>query len=237
MRKLPLVPLLMVLFFVVLMTNMGFWQLDRAKEKEQMLKLLADDHLTEVTSKSQMKELPRFANIQLNGRYLNAPQILLDNQVDSGVQGYHVFTPFVIDGLNMYIMVNRGWITKSKFTEDILTINSNPATILGKFNTPPQVGIQLGEIELDLKKPQQVITYFDKNKVSTFLHEALCKDLNCVVSQNILWLKTDQSQGFKRDWNPIIMLPSKHTAYAVQWFAMTIVLILIFIYWLVKNKD
>ena len=227
----------MVLFFVILMTNMGFWQLDRAEEKKQMLTLLADDSLTQVTQKSQMKKLPRFANIQLNGRYLNAPQILLDNQVDSGVQGYHVFTPFVIDGLNMTIMVNRGWLSKSNFTEDVLTINSNPTTILGKINTPPQVGIQLGEIELDLGKPQQVITYFDKQKVSQFLYESLCKDLNCLVSQNILWLKTNQDQGFKRDWNPIIMLPSKHTAYAVQWFAMTIVLILIFIYWLRKNKD
>lgn len=224
----------MVLFFVILMTNMGFWQLDRAEEKKQMLTLLADDSLTQVTQKSQMKELPRYANIQLNGRYLNAPQLLLDNQVDSGVQGYHVFTPFVIDGLNMHIMVNRGWLSKSEFTEDVLTVNSNQTTILGKINTPPQVGIQLGDIELDSNK-QQVMTYFDKQKVSKFLHESLCKDLDCLVSQNILWLRANQDQGFKRDWNPIIMLPSKHTAYAVQWFAMTIVLILIFIYWLRKS--
>jgi surfeit locus 1 family protein len=235
MKKPPLIPAIIVLFFVILMTNMGFWQLKRAQEKVQMLELLADDHITEITEKSQIKDLPRYANIEIKGHYLNAPQLLLDNQIDKGEQGYHVFTPFVLDDLNMYLMINRGWIAKSKMDSDVLKVETEETQISGKLNTPPQVGIQLGEIELDKNKSQQVMTYFDKEKVSSFLHETLCQSLNCVVSQKILWLHKDQAQGFKRDWNPIVMLPSKHTAYAVQWFAMTFVLILIFLYWLKKQ--
>jgi cytochrome oxidase assembly protein ShyY1 len=50
-------------------------------------------------------------------------------------------------------------------------------------------------------------------------------------------LEKNQNQGFKREWSPIIMPPEKHTGYAVQWFSMTFVLILIFIYWVSKLKD
>jgi surfeit locus 1 family protein len=216
------------------MTNLGFWQLNRAEEKEGFLALLADNTITPITERQQIKQLPRYANVKLNGHYLQSPQLLLDNQVDQQVLGYHVFTPFVLDDLNMTIMVNRGWVAKKYFSDTDLNINSQTTQIAGKLNNPPQVGIQLGEIELKNNQTQQVITYYQTDKISTFLHQQLCSDLNCIVSNKILWLKADQPQGFKRDWNPIVMLPSKHTAYAVQWFAMTFVLILIFVYWLRK---
>ena len=234
MKKPPLIPSIIVLAFVILMTNLGFWQLNRAEEKKGFLKLLADNTITQITDRQQIKQLPKYANVKLKGHYLQSPQLLLDNQIDQQVFGYHVFTPFVLDDLNMTIMVNRGWVAKKDFSDADVNISPQTTQIAGKLNNPPQVGIQLGEIELKNNQAQQIITYYQTDKISTFLHEQLCNDLNCIVSNKILWLKVDQSQGFKRGWNPIVMLPSKHTAYAVQWFAMTFVLILIFVYWLRK---
>lgn len=235
MKKLPLIPGLITLAFVLLMTNLGFWQLNRAQEKEQMLKLLADENITQIKAKSQLQDLPQYSNIELLGHYLQQPQLLLDNQVNDQVIGYHVFTPFVLNYLKTTIMVNRGWIAKAGFNPKKLTVNTSDTKILGKFTTPPQVGIQLGEIVLDKKKPYQVMTYFDKKEVSQFLHEVICQQLDCLVSSNILWLQANQDQGFKRNWNPVVMPPSKHIAYAVQWFAMTLVLIGLFFYWVRKS--
>jgi len=237
MKKPPLLPTLIVIAFVILMTNLGFWQLRRANEKEQLLELLADDKITQIQKKDQIKKLPQYANIELKGRYLHAPQLLLDNQINQQQLGYHVFTPFLIEGLNLYIMVNRGWLGKDGFKEETLGLNSQVTTIFGKLNHIPQVGIQLGEIELSKDRSSQVITYFDKAKVPLFLHENLCTSLNCVVSNKVLLLRQDQNQGFKRDWKPIIMPPSKHIGYAVQWFSMTLVLIMIFVYWVRKLKE
>jgi surfeit locus 1 family protein len=237
MKKPPLIPSLITLAFVLLMTNLGFWQLNRAQEKEQLLKLLTNDHITEIKEKSQLQDLPQYANAKLTGHYLQQPQLLLDNQIDNQMVGYHVFTPFVLDYLDTIVLVNRGWISKQGFKAEQLQVDSSKQTILGKLNHPPQVGIQLGEIQLDKNKPYQIMTYFEKSKVSQFLHESLCKQLNCVVNSNILWLQANQANGFKRNWQPIIMLPSKHIAYAVQWFGMTIVLIVIFFYWLRKGGN
>jgi len=236
MKKPPLIPSLIVLSFVILMTNLGFWQLNRAEEKEQLLRLLADDKVTLITEKVQLKQLAQYANIELKGRFLQTPQLLLDNQIDEQISGYHVFTPFQIEGLDTIVLVNRGWIAKEGFSEQQLFVDTNEIQISGKLNNPPQVGIQLGEIQLESNKPSQIITYFEKQKVSDFMHEAICTNLSCIVSDKILWLQENQEQGFKRDWKPIIMPPAKHFGYAVQWFSMTVVLILLFLYWLRKSE-
>ena len=41
--------------------------------------------------------------------------------------------------------------------------------------------------------------------------------------------KQRKHDGFVREWNPVIMSPEKHIGYAVQWFSMTFVLILLFL--------
>jgi surfeit locus 1 family protein len=237
MKQPPLIPLLIVIAFVILMPNLGFWQLNRAHEKEDLLVLLANNNVTHINEAQQVKSLPQYANIKMVGHFLNSPQLLLDNQVDNQHVGYHVFTQFLDDGLNLFIMVNRGWIGKDDFNSENLKVDSNSFTLQGKLNHSPQVGIQLGEIELDNNLAQQIMTYYDREKVKIFLYENLCKDLNCIVSDRVLLMKKNQNSGFKRDWNPIIMPPSKHIGYAVQWFSMTFVLIVIFIYWVYKLED
>ena len=237
MKKPPFIPLLIVLAFVILMTNLGFWQLDRAHEKEELLVLLADDKITQIQQAKQIKDLPQYSNIKIKGHFLKSPQLLLDNQIDNQQVGYHVFTPFLIEGLNLFIMVNRGWVAKDGLVYDSLSVDTNSIEMLGKLNHSPQVGIQLGEIELNNEKDIQLMTYFDRKKVSGFLYEDLCKDLSCIVSNRVLLLEKNQGQGFKREWNPIVMPPSKHIGYAVQWFSMTIVLIFLFLYWVSKLKD
>lgn len=235
MIKPPLIPSIIVLAFVILMTNLGFWQLNRAEEKERLLLLLADDKVTFLSNKRQIKQLEQYANVEMKGHFLQAPQLLLDNQIDEKIRGYHVFTPFQMTGLDTTILVNRGWIAQQGFNAKQLSVETREVTISGKLNNPPQVGIQLGEIELNKQAPFQIMTYFEKEKISDFMHEKICTKLSCVVSDEILWLEENQQQGFKRNWKPIIMSPAKHFGYAVQWFSMTIVLILLFIYWLRKS--
>ena len=101
MKKPPLIPSIIVLAFVILMINLGLWQLNRAQEKEELLILLANDNITSIKQSNQIKALPQYANVELTGRFLNAPQLLLDNQIDNQTVGYHVFTPFFIEDLNV----------------------------------------------------------------------------------------------------------------------------------------
>ena len=236
MKRPPLIPLLIVIFFVGLMSFMGFWQLSRANEKEQLLKLLAAENITQIIQAEQLKTLPRYANIELKGYFSNKPQLVLDNQINDGVRGYHIFTPFKLENSNYTIMINRGWLSQEEYSENYLEIDDNLISIKGKLNTSPKVGFQLGEIQLQ-DKDIQIITYYEDQKISGFLHKQLCNELNCLVSSNVIWLDSTIEGGFKRDWKPIIMMPEKHLGYAVQWFLMVLVLIAIFIYWLKKTNN
>ena len=65
---------------------------------------------TSITERKQLKQLAKYAHIEIQGHYIDAPQFLLDNQIDNQVLGYHVFTPFLIENLNTIILVNRGWV-------------------------------------------------------------------------------------------------------------------------------
>ncbi len=44
------------------------------------------DKITPINEASQIKNLPQYANIELKGRFLNSPQLLLDNQIDIQVK-------------------------------------------------------------------------------------------------------------------------------------------------------
>jgi len=44
-----------------------------------------------------------------------------------------------------------------------------------------------------------------------------------------LLLDPDAADGFARAWQPQVMTPEKHIAYAVQWFGLAIALFIIYI--------
>jgi surfeit locus 1 family protein len=51
--------------------------------------------------------------------YDDAHTILLDNRVFNGTAGYHVLTPLKIEGGQMAILVNRGWVAVGRTREEI----------------------------------------------------------------------------------------------------------------------
>ena len=42
-------------------------------------------------------------------------------------------------------------------------------------------------------------------------------------------LSTDESSGFVREWAIVSMPPVRHVGYAVQWFAMALAILILFI--------
>lgn len=233
MKRPPFIPAALVLFFVVLMTSLGFWQINRADEKRIMLEQLSAENITPINKISELSSLPKYSVVELTGRFNDSYQFKLDNQFHNKKVGVHIFTPFIINDLNSIIMVNRGWIPKEAALEKL---PKQKITIKGRITNSPKVGIQLGEIEI-IDSAIQTITYYEDDKINSFIKVKICNKNNCSISPQILWLDSSADNGLVREWKPVVMLPEKHIGYAVQWFSMTLVLILIFIYWLRKTKQ
>ena len=45
----------------------------------------------------------------------------------------------------------------------------------------------------------------------------------------VVLLNTQESSIFIRDWQPVVMAPEKHLAYAVQWFLLALAALVIFV--------
>lgn len=49
------------------------------------------------------------------------------------------------------------------------------------------------------------------------------------VYQQILLLDPDAADGFRREWQPPGLGPMRHVAYAIQWFALALTAVILFV--------
>ena len=86
---------LLALAVLALLLSLGFWQLDRAKQKQQLLDLQADRLLLDPVDLSSIdiNEMNlRYLPVKTIGTLDAEHQILIDNQVRKGQVGYSVLT-------------------------------------------------------------------------------------------------------------------------------------------------
>ena len=53
-----------------------------------------------------------FGAVSVAGQFDPAHEILLDNRVLNGKPGYQVVTPLKMDGTELYVLVDRGWVAR-----------------------------------------------------------------------------------------------------------------------------
>jgi cytochrome oxidase assembly protein ShyY1 len=193
--------------------RLGLWQLERMHAKEALFLQFAEAPALTIAQARERGQ--RFARVQAYGRYDTRRHILLDNRIFNGQAGVHVLSPFVLeDGSS--VLVNRGWLAlpPDRRSLPVISTDSAPTTISGRWNTLPDKGPRVGPADqLTTDDWPQLVTYFDIGPIS----QALELDL----PPWILQLDETEPSGFQgRDWQPAVMEPKTHGAYAVQWFAL-----------------
>jgi surfeit locus 1 family protein len=102
-----------VVAFVALTVSLGNWQGRRAEEKIEAARAL------EEAARGPVLAVPpvpvdaagfQHRRVSASGRYLAGATFFLDNKVLRGVAGYHVLTPLRIEGGDMHVLIDRGWI-------------------------------------------------------------------------------------------------------------------------------
>ena len=106
---------LVVLGLLVLMVNLGFWQLRRLDERKAFNARVEarsdapavplDEALAEGTSPDDLE----FRRVTVTGRFDPDEEVLIRARVRNGIPGYEVATPLVT-GDGEAVVVNRGWI-------------------------------------------------------------------------------------------------------------------------------
>jgi surfeit locus 1 family protein len=218
---------------LALLLSLGFWQLDRAEQKRELLRAYGDrptDAAIRIGNDFTLGPVWRYRRAQLVGRYDAEHQFLLDNRVQQGRVGYHVLTPLRLAQSDAVVLVNRGWIAQGATRADLPPLpvpGGAELSIEGLIDFPSDKVFVLGEGEdRDPGWPKVL------QQVRLDLH---AQQLGVRLLPMVLLLDKDQPGGFVRDWNPVVVGPERHVGYAVQWFALAAALVILYV-WVNLNR-
>ena len=229
-------PALAFICLLTLLISLGLWQLGRAEEKRALQALNNAPANEQPLSLSE--EIPtnigglRYRKVEFNGHYNSDHQFLIDNQIVNGKPGYYVMTPLQLAGSNKAVLVNRGWVLLNKnrsILPDITLHNTKEISLTGRINKFPSVGLKLKGSDIPTEGWPSVVQVIDKDILSERLGYPL---LGFQVE-----LDSKIENGFLRQWQQTRLLsPEKHTAYAMQWFALAVTLCGLFFWYSIKKE-
>jgi len=224
-------PTLVALVTFAVLIRLGVWQLHRADYKRGLLQQfhhnvqLVPRDVMPAAANGQLNKLSRYRHVEARGHYDAAHQLLLNEMQHGDAVGYEVLTPFVLAPGQQIVMVDRGWLAKSANAKlPSLPLASDARRIRGIIGFLPVPGIRLGKNTVPDGWPKLLLypryPTLEKLYGGKLLHP-------------VIWLDPDQADGYARDWRPNIGFPPiRHTAYALQWFAMALAVAVI---WIVVN--
>jgi surfeit locus 1 family protein len=208
---------------VALFGALGAWQLQRGQAKEAIRAQLKDratapELLSFAFGAPQPGEMRR---AQASGRYLADRQLLQEGQSHQHQPGFHVWTPLALPDESV-ILVNRGWIPADRAGFDG-SAPSGTVTVTGFWRAMPEPGVRLeGTVNC---RPEDAFPAAVLYPTAT--------DVECLLklpfAGGLLLLDPEAPGGFVREWTDFGFPPARHYGYAVQWFALGLAAVGIFV--------
>ncbi|MGB5097067.1 MAG: SURF1 family protein [Porticoccaceae bacterium] len=191
--------------------GLGFWQLQRADQKRELI--------ATYDSRRQAVPIPMaavtpgsdhlYVRVQVAGVPDTEHQFLLDNRMRGSHPGFEVLTPVALDS-GGWVLVNRGWLAAGATRAQLPDIPPLPARVdwVGYLYRVPGKPLVLGREE-PAGWPQ-VIEQTDQAQLERRLGHALFPDV----------VRLESSPGLDTAWTMVNLTPEQHLGYAVQWFAL-----------------
>ena len=217
---------LATLIVMAIFIKFGLWQYNKAAAKQALQKQLEislQQPATGLPATPNDIETLRYKRVKFSGVYVPRYQVLLDNQVENTVVGYHVITPLALSGTQQVILVNRGWVAAVSNLQapDIVTptgeqqIEGDIAIPLAKFFTleaPPPASNTWQPVwqNIDMKRYAKIVPFEIKPYI---------------VRLN----KTSVAGGYSRNWSSPGDRVATHLGYAYQWFGFALTLFFIYL--------
>jgi surfeit locus 1 family protein len=217
-------------FFLPLLLVLGTWQLGRAVDKQALFDdFAAGGEAVALDGDFRAFEaLPRYAPVRATGIFLSERQFLLDNMVEGGQAGYRVLTPLLL-GEARAVIVDRGWVPRdfSAAGPPPVEVPESMRTVAGLLDRMPRPGIELDTaIAPGWPKVVQFPTL-----------DELSAELGLELVPGLLLLDPAEPDGYRRDWRPSDFGPERHIGYAVQWFALAVTLVILYLAWSFRQSD
>lgn len=216
-------PTLIVLMLLPALIFLGFWQLSRGEEKRVMLSDYEERRAAEPVSAAQMLYTPEPAwrRLYMKGRFDPEHSLLLDNAIRDGKAGVELLQPFLDRASGLWLLVNRGWLPwPDRRVPPVYDTPTHQLELEAWVYDVPGKAFQLRA---------DAPTSIWPRLVTTVEPEALWIELGREGYPHALRLEPGPA-AHRVDWSVVAMGPEKHTGYAVQWFALSAALLVLYGY-------
>ena len=221
---------ILVLVLIVVMINLGFWQLRRLHEKTTLNDhvrsrgSLATEPITALVPTGSTRASTRdvqWRRVTATGTYRVADELVVSNRSISGQPGFWVLTPLV-ESDGSIIPVVRGFVFRPEFEQRGISDVPAPAgevTIEGALQASPTSGL-FGD-ERSQGGPVPAISQVDTARLAQRWGGTVLP----------VWLRLDSGAGAPSTQGPLYPVPppplsnGPHLSYAVQWFIFSLIAI------------
>ena len=222
-------PSVCVALLLPALVTLGFWQLQRAEEKQWLLSLqqmrwqAEPQPVFEATATADLG----YRRLVLEGYFDPHVSLFLDNRTRAGQAGVELLQPFFDVQSGLWLLLNRGWIAwpDRRETPAFHTPEGTIRLIASVYQAPPRALRAPMPVKAESPWPQ-LVSHIDSG--------SLWQQLNRQGFAQELRLEPGPA-SLVTDWPVVAMSPQKHQGYAVQWFALAAALLGLFIYLGLQN--
>jgi cytochrome oxidase assembly protein ShyY1 len=167
-----------------------------------------------------------FPRVVVHGHWLGDRVYLLDNPHHDARGGVEVYVPLALSGHPRLLLVDLGFLpgTGNEQAPQLPALPAGEVGLHGVYLPPPGVGLEMGGDALagQAHWPKTTI-YLDLGQVA--------KDLGRPLYPRVLALDADPAAVYQREhaFDFSAMPPSRHRAYAFQWFSFAAAVLAIFL--------
>ena len=224
------IPFVVMLLLVALGLSLAQWQQRRADEKIARAARLQAGNLAAPLALGAAPMLPQdaqaieYRRVTVSGHFVPAWTVYLDNRPYRGQAGFHVLTPFRIDGSTMHVLVAQGWLPR----------NNADRTRIADYRTPTGTVTLQGVTRLNAGHVMQLGT------AAPLLPQAIVQNADIaqlakasgLAFQPLLIEQTSPEAATLpvRDWPAPDLGAEKHRGYAFQWYALALMAFLFFVF-------
>lgn len=199
--------------------RLGWWQLERAAQKTARHEALIARGALPLLDAAQLARSSDGAAAQvhrrvvLEGRWLDAHSVYLENRQMNARPGFFVVTPLQLAADDV-VLVQRGWLPRAAQDRTLLAAVATPA---GTVRIEGRIAPGIARLyEFDAAASGVIRQNLD---LAAYARETGLPLRPLVVVQ--LDSVAVAADGLQRQWTPALLDVSKHHGYALQWFALS----------------
>ncbi|HEY5715178.1 MAG TPA: SURF1 family protein [Psychromonas sp.] len=226
--KLPVITSSIVLVVVAVCIGLANWQWQRAQQKQQRLDSIKVMQEKGLLDWSGLTLLPATLNktglrLQLKGSVRGKQYWLLDNRSLKGRHGYDVIALFYPTGSARGLLVNFGWVAQGISRNNLPQVQfpEQEVTISVQLKQGDLAGFYLPGAEQASAGWPKLIQFIDIGQQEQQSNAQLVDFMAYAV---------DHYNVAQPHYEPVVMPPEKHRAYAFQWLLIALAAATVFIF-------